>query len=54
MFQQDYGVINYILINLGLIDHKIPWLVDPTNALIAVIVTNIWIGIPFSMAVFHS
>lgn len=54
MFAQDYGVINYILVNLGLIDNKIPWLVDPTNALIAVIVTNIWIGIPFSMAVFHS
>jgi multiple sugar transport system permease protein len=54
MFAQDYGVINYVLLNLGIIDHKIPWLVDPTNALIAVIITNIWIGIPFSMAVFHS
>ena len=54
MFQQDYGIINYILVSLGIIDSKIPWLVDPTNALIAVIITNIWIGIPFSMAVFHS
>ena len=25
-----------------------------TDALAAVIITNIWIGIPFSMAVFHS
>ena len=31
-----------------------PWLVDTTYALAAVIITNIWIGIPFSMAVFHS
>ena len=31
-----------------------PWLVDSTYALAAVIITNIWIGIPFSMAVFHS
>ncbi len=54
MFQQDYGVINYILVNLGIVESKIPWLVNPTNALIAVIITNIWIGIPFSMAVFHS
>jgi multiple sugar transport system permease protein len=54
MFAQDYGVINYLLLKLGVIDDKIPWLVDPTNALIAVIITNIWIGIPFSMAVFHS
>jgi multiple sugar transport system permease protein len=54
MFAQDYGVINYLLLRLGVINDKIPWLVDPTNALIAVIITNIWIGIPFSMAVFHS
>ena len=31
-----------------------PWLIDPVYALPAVIITNIWIGIPFSMAVFHS
>ena len=54
MFQQDYGVINYVLTSLGISGSKIPWLVDPTNALISVIITNIWIGIPFSMAVFHS
>ena len=54
MFQQDYGIINYVLVSLGISGSKIPWLVDPTNALISVIITNIWIGIPFSMAVFHS
>jgi multiple sugar transport system permease protein len=54
MFAQDYGVINYLLVNFGIIDAKIPWLVNPTNAFIAVIITNIWIGLPFSMAVFHS
>jgi multiple sugar transport system permease protein len=54
MFQQDYGIINYVLVSLGLVESKIPWLVNPTNALISVIITNIWIGIPFSMAVFHS
>ncbi len=54
MFAQDYGVINYMLQRLGIISQSIPWLVEPTNALIAVIITNIWIGIPFSMAVFHS
>ena len=54
MFQQDYGIINYVLVSLGITGSKIPWLVDPTNALISVIITNIWIGIPFSMAVFHS
>jgi multiple sugar transport system permease protein len=32
----------------------VPWLIGSTQALVAVIITNIWIGIPFSMAVFHS
>jgi multiple sugar transport system permease protein len=54
MFAQDYGVINYVLENLGVIDGKIPWLVNPANSLVAVIITNIWIGIPFSLTVFHS
>jgi multiple sugar transport system permease protein len=54
MFAQDYGIINYLLVSLGIVEAKVPWLVDPTAALAAVIITNIWIGIPFSMAVFHS
>ena len=54
MFAQDYGIINYVLLELGLISSSLPWLVEPTSALAAVIITNIWIGIPFSMAVFHS
>src|SRR5262249_18408930 len=54
MFAQDYGVINYALVKLGLTATKIPWLVEPTPALGAVIITNIWIGIPSWMAVFHS
>jgi multiple sugar transport system permease protein len=54
MYAQDYGIINHVLESLGVIGGGIPWLVDPSNALIAVIVTNVWIGIPFSMAVFHS
>ena len=54
MYAQDYGVINYALLHLGITAAKIPWLVQPVTALVAVIVTNIWIGVPFSMAVFHS
>jgi multiple sugar transport system permease protein len=54
MFAQDYGIINHVLLQLGIVTFRVPWLVDTTYALAAVIVTNIWIGIPFSMAVFHS
>jgi multiple sugar transport system permease protein len=45
--------INHVLLQLGIVSFKVPWLVDTTYALAAVIITNIWIGIPFSMAVFH-
>jgi multiple sugar transport system permease protein len=54
MFAQDSGVINYLLLKAGIVSAAVPWLIDPVYALAAVIITNIWIGIPFSMAVFHS
>ncbi|WP_042352427.1 carbohydrate ABC transporter permease [Bacillus massiliigorillae] len=43
------GVINQMLINSGIIDSPIAWLSDPNVALWSVIITNIWIGIPFNM-----
>ena len=55
MFAQDYGIINHVLLQLGIVSSSAcrGWSI-PTYALAAVIITNIWIGIPFSMAVFHS
>ncbi|MFC5711779.1 carbohydrate ABC transporter permease [Thalassorhabdus alkalitolerans] len=45
----DYGIINYLLIQLGIIDQSVNWLGQQSTALFAVIVTNVWIGIPFNM-----
>jgi multiple sugar transport system permease protein len=50
MFQGDSGVINYALLSLGVIHSPILWLSNPGVALWAVIIANIWIGIPFNMA----
>ena len=50
MFQSDAGIINYGLQSIGLIHSPIDWLSDPKIALWAVIVANVWIGIPFNMA----
>jgi multiple sugar transport system permease protein len=50
MFQSDAGIINYGLQSIGVIHSPIDWLSDPKIALWAVIVANIWIGIPFNMA----
>lgn len=45
----DYGVINYLLMNLHIINEPVNWLGQESTALIAMIITNVWIGIPFNM-----
>jgi multiple sugar transport system permease protein len=49
LLASDNGVINYALRGLGLLDGKIYWLSDPSLALTAVIIANIWFGVPFAM-----
>ncbi|AJY46306.1 carbohydrate ABC transporter permease [Martelella endophytica] len=45
----DFGVINYILIQLGVIDTQIFWRSNPDFALWSVIIANIWLGTSFNM-----
>jgi len=47
MYDGTAGVINYILLSLGLIELPIAWLADTSTAMGAVIATNIWRGFPF-------
>ena len=47
MFNGEFGVINDLLSKAGLIDSPIPWLADPSTAMIAVIIANIWYGVTF-------
>ena len=47
MYNDQYGIINVILKNIGFIDSPILWLSDRNIALISVIIVNIWRGIPF-------
>lgn len=49
MFGTDVGIINQFLSYINLISQNIPWLTQPVTAMIAIIITNIWIGIPFNM-----
>lgn len=49
VFAGDYGVLNHILRSVGLMHDKIFWLADQRYALLAVIIANIWIGVPFNM-----
>ena len=44
MYNDLYGVINDMLLNLGIVGDTIPWLSTPTMAMISVIIANIWKG----------
>ena len=50
MFNSEYGSINLIItkyLNLPAVD----WLKSPTEAFLACILTNIWLGFPFMMVI---
>lgn len=49
IFGTDVGILNYILMNLGLISENIEWLTTSGTAMFAIVCANIWIGIPFNM-----
>jgi multiple sugar transport system permease protein len=49
MFNLDYGLVNYILRSLHLIQEPIGWTVEASAALPAVIIANVWLGIPFNL-----
>jgi multiple sugar transport system permease protein len=54
ILEQDSGILNVTLQNLGVIDGPVPWLTSPQVALIAVILVNIWLGIPFNLTLLYS
>ena len=49
IFAGDNGVLNAVLSGLHLIHAHPFWLSDPALSLYAVVIANIWLGIPFNM-----
>jgi trehalose/maltose transport system permease protein len=47
MFHDVFGVINAVLIWLGLINKGIAWTASPSTALLAVIIVDVWKTTPF-------
>ncbi|QHQ59945.1 ABC transporter permease subunit [Anaerocolumna sedimenticola] len=54
IFGVSEGVINDLLMKIGIIKSPVEWLVSTSTALIAVIVMNCWVGIPFNMLLLTS
>lgn len=49
LFNLDYGLINFVLTALHITSEPIGWIVRSDTALPAVIIANIWLGIPFNV-----
>jgi multiple sugar transport system permease protein len=49
IFNADFGILNYVLLQLGIIENKIMWLGQRWPARFALIITYGWWGIPYYM-----
>lgn len=45
----DFGALNFALTSLGIIDSNIFWRSDTNFSLWAIILANVWVGVPFNM-----
>ncbi len=47
-------MLNETLRSLGIVSGPVPWVTSPDVALIAVVLVNIWLGIPFNATLLYS
>jgi multiple sugar transport system permease protein len=47
LFDKTFGIVNYTLISLGVVNKPIDWFLNPRAAMAAVSITTIWKGYPF-------
>ena len=50
----ESGILNYFMLRIGLIQKPISWLTNGTTAMAALILANIWRGVPFNMMLISS
>ena len=54
LLQAEAGAVNQVLGDIGLISHPIGFLTSPGWAYVAILIANIWIGIPFFTVLLYS
>ena len=47
MYNDVFGVINHVLIALGLLEHPVAWTASPDTALLSIILVDVWKTTPF-------
>ena len=52
MLNSDHGIVNSVIEAFG--GTQINWLTSPDTALAAVIIANIWLGVPFNLVILHA
>jgi multiple sugar transport system permease protein len=52
MLNSDNGIVNSVLQTLGI--GQINWLTSPDTSMLAVVIANIWLGIPFNLVILYS
>ncbi|KUN31087.1 ABC transporter permease [Streptomyces corchorusii] len=53
MLDTDSGIVNEALGDLHLLSSGIPWLTGTSEALVSVVLVNIWVGVPFNTALLY-
>jgi multiple sugar transport system permease protein len=54
LFQLQAGAVNQILLDLHLVGQPVGWEVSPSWAYVSVLITNVWIGVPFFTVLLYS
>ncbi len=52
MFNDIYGIVNYLMVDIGLIATPHPWMSNGISAMIILILANIWRGTPLMITMF--
>jgi trehalose/maltose transport system permease protein len=47
MLNDQFGILNHILLGLGVISQKIAWTANPDTAMIAILIVDVWKTTPF-------
>lgn len=47
IYSSQFGILNYVLVKIGILSGPIDWLGDSTYALYSVLAVSVWKGIPF-------
>jgi ABC-type sugar transport system permease subunit len=52
MFHDLYGILNYILVWIGILPRPIPWIAREGTAMFILILANVWRGTPLMITMF--